>query len=208
MVQTFLYAKQLADNGLSPDEIALMLPYQGRSQNISFDKGDLQSNFANIQKAVKIAQGITEGTLSTQSFLDIARNVRQVMFGENISNIADQYVERTKWSEGSHAFNPGVISDALMLHDKYNEALKTEEEINKFISQKTRSRNSSYGAREMWLGQYNKVGDIKAQADIERASHNEAQANDLEARYWKTANALESGLFTAALNDEIYTRSY
>ena len=201
-VQQELYVNQLIKNGVPIDQIGIIMPYQKQLRQMEFNKADLDQNFDNVKRSVEAVQQLANGEMTIQSFLDVSRFVRSTMFGDAGKDFGSQYTEWNKKKSTATKFNPNMITDALLMHDKYREAVEAEEDINKFINQKTRPRDKTFMDSQLWASKYNEAETIKAQANLERIAKNNAQADDLEARYNATIGNLNQGLATAAFLDE------
>lgn len=200
-VQQELYVNQLIKNGVPVDEIGIIMPYQKETRTMAFNKSDLEQNFDNVKRSVQAIQNFSETEATVQSFLELSKFVRETMFGDAGKDFGAQYKE---WSnkKTSEKINPNMISDALLMHDKYREAVEAEEDINKFVNQRTRPRDKVFMDSQLWGSKFGEAETIKAQSELERRIGNDAKADDLEARYSASIGTLNQGLATAAYLDE------
>ncbi len=160
----------------------------------------------NVAKAIKAIQGLAKnGDTTIKDVYDASRFVRQTLFGEVPSSVGDQVADRyNKYTRsgkrGGGAINPGVITDALWMHDRYNEAVENDEDIHKFINKETRSRDSVYTSDMAWRSKYTQAEAIHESAVQQEKAGRTAEAKDLDARYEAAVRDLDNNMGLALVN--------
>ena len=205
-VQQSIYASQLKKNGFDDVSATIIEPYQNRLRNLGLTDYDFMQSDENVAKAVKAIQGLAKnGDTTIKDVYDASRFVRQTLFGEVPSSVGDQVADRynkyTRSSKrGGGAINPGVITDALWMHDRYNEAIENDEDIHKFINKETRSRDSVYTSDLAWRSKYTQAEAIHESAVQQEKAGRTAEAKDLDARYEAAIRDLDNNMGLALVN--------
>ena len=206
-VQQSIYASQLKKNGFEDIGASIIEPYFNRQRNIGLTDYDLMQSDENVAKAVKAIQGLAKnGDTTIKDVYDASRFVRQTLFGEVSSSVGDQIADRySKYTRGGKrgggtSINPGVITDALWMHDQYKEAIENDEDIHKFINKETRSRDSVYTSDMAWRSKYMQAESLHEAAVQHEKAGRTAEAKDLDARYESAIRDLDNNMGVALVN--------
>ena len=211
-VQQAIYASQLKKNGIAnPDGsiigTTIIEPYQNRQRNMEFTEYDLMQSDENVAKAIQAIQGLAKNRDTTvKDVYDAARFIRQTMFADVKESVGDQIAERyNRYSKGSkknggYNIRPGIITDALWMHDRYNEAVEADEDIHKFINKETRNKDSVFTNDMAWSSKYRQAETIHDAAVQQEKAGQKAEAQDLDARYEAAIRDLDNSLGTALIN--------
>jgi len=205
-VQQAIYASQLKKNGFENIGSAIIEPYYNRQRNIGLTNYDLEQSDENVAKAIKAIQGLAKnGDTTIKDVYDAARFVQQTLFGDVKSSVGDQIADRySKYARGGKhggaSVTPNLITDALWMHDRYNEAVENDEDILKFINKETRSRDSVFTSDMAWRAKFNQAEAIHETAVQHEKSGRTAEAQDLDARYEAAIRALDNNMGIALTN--------
>lgn len=199
-VQQAIYDSQLQKNGVNIGEVGIIEPYQNRIRKMIFSDADLNLSDDNVSRSINRIQQLAKENTSIGDVLDAAKFLRENMFGDIRESVADQIVNR-KGSSKSGKFNTGSITDALWLHDRYNEAIEADEEIQSFVNKRTRERDKRTPDDVIWRSKYNQANLLLEQSKQEEIAGNTAQAKDLQARYDAAMSNLDLGLSQAVVLD-------
>ena len=203
-VQQAIYASQLKKNGFQDVSSTIIEPYFSRIRNMGFTEYDFAQSDENVAKAVKAIQGLAKnGDTTVQDVYDAARFVRQTLFGEVETSIGDKVAERyNKYTRGGKrgggtSLNPGIITDALWMHDRYKEAVENDEDIHKFINKEIRSKDSVFTSDMAWKSKFDQARAIHEAATQQEIAGRTAEAKDLEARYEAAIRDLDNNMGVA-----------
>ncbi len=217
-MQQLIYASAMQDyikNVLGDEKGVLeragyIQPLQGTFKEIDVSPDKVSTGMEKVRFAVSMIQDLAKTGFDDNTFIGLAQQLNTIFGSDQFNKIVDNYKEAAKVEATQNAHiqeqlsqNNGTgVAGALIMHDKYNQAIQKLEGIDKFIYAQERSVYPGDGMSfNSWQSQYSQLAMQRGQVAQLRNNGMNIEADDLEHRIESSTQRLDALLPDAAVHN-------